>query len=439
MRNLEKKLKEKTAVVSVIGLGYVGLPLITEFARAGFRTVGFDVDSQKVAQIQRGQSYIADVPSEDVAALVKAGRLQATCDPKVLQKSDTVSICVPTPLRKTKDPDISYVLKAVEVVKQALHRGMLVVMESTTYPGTTNELVLPALESTGLKVGKDFGLAFSPERIDPGNKQFGTKTIPKVMGGVTAACTRAAKLLYESAVHQVIPVSSPRAAEMVKLLENTFRAVNIGLVNEMAIMCDKLGLDTWEIIEAAATKPFGFMKFVPGPGLGGECIPVDPHYLAWKLKLLNYTARFIELASEVNSHMPDFVVEKVAQALNEQKQCVNGSKVLVLGVTYKKDVADIRESPILHVISLLRKRGAVVDYHDPYFGEITVEEVKLKSLNSTANPTVAKLASYDCVVIGTDHTSYDYKAIVTHARLVVDTRNATGLVTGVDTSHVVKL
>lgn len=440
MRDLEKKLKEKTAVVSVIGLGYVGLPLITEFARAGFKTVGFDVDPNKVASINRGESYINDVPTEDLAALVKAGRLRATSDPKALKKSDTVSICVPTPLRKTKDPDISYVLKAIEVVKSVLHPGMLVVMESTTYPGTTNELVLPALESTKLKVGKDFFLAFSPERIDPGNRQFGTKTIPKVMGGVTPACTQLAKLLYESAVHKVIPVSSPRAAEMVKLLENTFRAVNIGLVNEIAIMCNKLGLDTWEIIEAAATKPFGFMKFTPGPGLGGECIPVDPHYLAWKLKMLNYTARFIELASEVNSHMPDFVVEKVGYALNEQKKCLKGSKILVLGVTYKKDVIDIRESPIIHVINLLRKCGALVDYHDPYIPELMVEEdVKLKSLNSTPNPTVSKLSSYDCVVIGTDHSSYDYGAIVANTRLVVDTRNATGLITGTDKSHVIKL
>ena len=439
MRGLEKKLREKTAVVSVIGLGYVGLPLITEFARAGFKTVGFDVDPQKVAAIGRGESYIADVPSEDLLGLVKAGRLRATTDPKALKKSDTISICVPTPLRKTKDPDISYVVRAVEVVRSILHRGMLVVMESTTYPGTTNELVLPALESTGLRVGRDFSLAFSPERIDPGNRQFGTKNIPKVMGGVTARCTTLGQLLYEAAVHKVIPVSSPRAAEMVKLLENTFRAVNIGLVNEMAIMCDKLGLDTWEIIEAAATKPFGFMKFVPGPGLGGECIPVDPHYLAWKLKLLNYTARFIELASEVNSHMPDFVVDKVMQALNERKQCLNGARVLVLGVTYKRDVVDIRESPILQVISLLRRRGARVDYHDPYFAEVVVDEVRLRSLNGTPNPAAAKLAGYDCVVIGTDHSTYDYGRIVAHARLIVDTRNATRLTNGAARAPIVKL
>ncbi|MBI1747038.1 MAG: nucleotide sugar dehydrogenase [Acidobacteria bacterium] len=439
MHELEKKLRTKTAVVSVIGLGYVGLPLITEFARSGFRTVGFDVDESKVDRINRGESYITDVPADDLRALVKDRRLRATGDREALRAVDTISICVPTPLRKTKDPDISFVLKALDVVKSVLHPGMLIVLESTTYPGTTNELALPELESTGLKVGKDFCLAFSPERIDPGNKQFVTKTIPKVMGGVTPTCTQMAKLLYEAAVDKVIPVSSPRIAEMVKLLENTFRAVNIGLVNEMAIMCNKLGLDTWEIIEAAATKPFGFMKFTPGPGLGGECIPVDPHYLSWKLKMLNYTARFIELASEVNSHMPDFVVEKVAFALNNQKKCLNGSRILVLGVTYKKDVVDIRESPIIHVINLLRKHGACVEYHDPYIHELVVEHGQLTSQNSTANPTAAQLAAYDCVVIGTDHSSYDYKAIVENAQLIVDTRNATSVVRGLDVSHVVKL
>lgn len=424
MQELEKKIHNKTAVVSVIGLGYVGLPLITEFAKAGFKTIGFDVDGRKVEKINSGVSYIHDVPSEEIAALVKKGHLKATTDFGLLRTVDTVSICVPTPLRKTKDPDISYVVRAIDVIKKNLHSGMLVVLESTTYPGTTNELLLPEFQREHFKVGIDFSLAFSPERIDPGNKTYKTRNIPKVIGGVTPTCTRLATLLYGQIVERVVPVSSPRAAEMVKLLENTFRAVNIGLVNEIAIMCNKLGIDTWEVIDAAATKPFGFMKFTPGPGLGGECIPVDPHYLSWKLKMLNYTARFILLASEVNSHMPDFVVEKIACVLNEERKCLNGSKILILGVTYKKDVVDLRESPILEIIKLLQKRGADVYYHDPYVPELKAEEINLKSLNSDPNPTFSELTAYDCVVIGTDHSLYDYASMATHAKLIVDTRNA---------------
>lgn len=425
MYALEQKIKNKSATVSVLGLGYVGLPLAVELARAGFRTLGFDTDSEKVSKINNGISYIGDVRSEDLSDLVKAGTLCATTDFDELETVDTVSICVPTPLRKTKDPDISYVVAATNVIKRHLHPGMLVVLESTTYPGTTNELLLPEFESCGLKVGKDFHLAFSPERVDPGNKTHPMWSIPKVIGGVLPECTEVAALLYQQIVDRVVTVGSARAAEMVKLLENTFRAVNIGLVNEIAIICDKLGIDTTEVIEAAATKPFGFMKFTPGPGLGGHCIPIDPHYLSWKLKSLNYTARFIELASDINSHMPDFVVEKIAYALNDKKKYLNGSRILVLGVTYKKDVSDARESPALDIIELLKQRGAQVDFHDPCVSEIEVAGTPLRRIDAQTDRLAYGLGEYDSVVILTDHSCYDYASIAQRANLLVDTRNAT--------------
>ncbi len=421
---LIEKIKNRTAVVGVMGLGYVGLPLLVEFAKAGFRAIGFEVDSEKVAKIRAGQSYIVDVESATLRSLVSQGKLEATEDFGLLGEADTVSICVPTPLRKTKDPDISYIVQATQAVKQHLHPGMLVVLESTTYPGTTRELLLPEFQARGLQVGRDFYLAFSPERIDPGNRHFNTRNIPKVIGGITGECTEVAALLYGQIVERVVKVSSSDAAEMVKILENTFRAVNIGLVNEIAIICHKLGIDTWEVIEAASTKPFGFMKFTPGPGLGGHCIPVDPHYLAWKLKGLNYTARFIELASEVNSHMPDFVVQKVSDALNERRKCLNGSRILVLGVTYKKDVEDIRESPALDIIELLRQKGAIVAYHDPYVPELRTDGIKLQRVDLQQRDPGPVAKGFDCIIIGTDHSWYDYEAIAESAQLIVDTRNA---------------
>src|SRR6184192_2426928 len=360
------KAKDRTAVFGVVGLGYVGLPLAMEIVRAGYRVLGFDVNARVVDALNGGRSHIQDVPAKTVADAVDGKKFSATADLSRLKEPDVISISVPTPLSKTKDPDVSYVLAATESVKRALRRGQLVVLESTTYPGTTRELMLPALESTGLKVGADFFLAFSPERVDPGNPQWNTRNTPKVVGGLTAACRRVAIAVYEPAIERLVAMSSTEAAELVKILENTFRSVNIGLVNEMAIVCDKLGVDVWEVIEAAATKPFGFMKFTPGPGVGGHCIPLDPHYLAWKMRTLNYKTRFIDLASEINSQMPAYVVEKVAQALNDERKAVNGSRVLIIGVAYKKDIDDMRESPALDVIRLLEQQGADVHYHDPY-------------------------------------------------------------------------
>ena len=354
------RLQARQARAGVVGLGYVGLPLAVELAHGGLRTVGIDLDARKVAAIQRGESYIPDVPSTDVAPLVAAGRLEATTDFRIVRDLDTVNICVPTPLRKTKDPDMSYIVSAVEAIAEHVHAGMLIVLESTTYPGTTEEVVQPLLERSGLKAGRDFFLAFSPERVDPGNGTFTTRNVPKVVGGMTPACAELAAALYNTAVETVVPVSSPRVAEMVKLLENTFRAVNIGLVNEIALMCDKLGIDVWEVIDAAKTKPFGFMPFYPGPGLGGHCIPIDPFYLSWKAKQSGFEARFIELAGQVNGSMPHFVVDKIAEALNGDKKSVNGSRVLVVGIAYKRDIDDIRESPALDVMAVLREKGAHV-------------------------------------------------------------------------------
>lgn len=420
---LLQRLQDRTARVAVLGLGYVGLPLAVIFAEAGFKVTGIDPDENKVNALRQGKSYILDVSSEQVERLVKAGRLEATADFSVLRQVDAVSICVPTPLRKTGDPDLSYIVSAADGLSPYLHPGMVVVLESTTYPGTTRELILPKLAgSSGLEVGKDFFLAFSPERVDPGRKDWTTVNTPKVLGGITPACLEAASAWYCQALEKVVPVSSTEVAEMAKLLENTFRMINVGLVNEMAIMCDRLGIDVWEVIEAAASKPFGFMKFTPGPGLGGHCIPIDPLYLSWKLRTLNYTARFIELASEINTGMPRFVVGKVQDALNEQSKPLKGSRLLVLGVAYKPDVDDLRESPALDVIGLLKQKGAEVSYHDPYIPTVTHDGWSLQS----APDLIATVRAADCVVIISNHSVYDYPAILEAARLIVDTRNALG-------------
>jgi UDP-N-acetyl-D-glucosamine dehydrogenase len=428
---LEQKIASGEAVVGTLGLGYVGLPLSVEFASAGLRVIGFDLDRAKVEALNRGESYIQDVPAEKLAPLVKGGRLQASVDFARLGDCDAIIICVPTPLGKTKDPDLSMVVEASKAIAARLRTGQLVVLESTTYPGTTEELILPLLEERGLEVGKSFFLAFSPERVDPGNARYGTRNTPKIIGGVTPVCTRVARSLYGKAVDVVIPVSSTRAAEMVKLLENTFRSVNIGLVNEVALMCARLGVDVWEVIDAAATKPFGFMPFYPGPGLGGHCIPIDPLYLSWKLKTLNYRARFIELAGEVNSGMPEHVCARVVEALNERERSLKGSRVLVLGVAYKRDVDDVRESPALDILKLLESRGARVEYNDPYVASVQLDGSKLRS--AELMPAVREA---DVVVIVTDHSAYRYPEIVQAARLIVDTRNATK---GIVSDKVLKL
>lgn len=418
---LLKKISTRSLRVAVIGLGYVGLPLATTFAEAGFQVTGIDIDQQKVEQAERGESYIPDISNSTLQGLIATKRLHFTTNFSILAEIDAVSICVPTPLRKTRDPDISYILAATRQVQAHLHRGQLIVLESTTYPGTTNEVVLPELESGGLKAGVDFFLAFSPERIDPGNPDFGTRNTPKIVGGITKNCTELAWSFYSTAIDQIVPVSSANAAEMVKLLENTFRAVNIGLVNEIAIICEKLHLNVWEVIDAAATKPFGFMRFLPGPGLGGHCIPVDPHYLSWKLKTLDYTARFIELAAEINSRMPHYVVDKISEALNEQKRSFNGATVLVLGVAYKRNVSDVRESPALDIIQALMTRKSVVLYNDEYVPSLSLGKHRLHSQPLSSG----LLQAADCVVIVTDHSYYDAPWIVRNARYIVDTRNMT--------------
>ncbi len=433
MKNiLLEKIASRKLRVGVIGLGYVGLPLAISFAEVGFQVTGIDVDQHKVDLANRGESYISDVSSSVLQNLLQDGRLRFTTDYAVLEDIDAISICVPTPLRKTRDPDISYVLSATRQVQAHLHSGQLIILESTTYPGTTEEVVQPELEVTGLKVGTDFFLAFSPERIDPGNPHFDTRNTPKIVGGVTADCTELAKAYYGAAIETVIPVSSARVAEMTKLLENTFRAVNIGLVNEMAIMCEKLNISVWEVIEAAATKPFGFMRFLPGPGLGGHCIPIDPHYLSWKLKTLDYTARFIELASEVNSSMPRYVVNKITEALNEQQRSVNGSHVLVLGVAYKSNVSDVRESPALDIIQSLLERKATVLYNDEYVPKLTLGDHTLQSQPLTSE----LLHAADCVVVVTNHNYFDAEWIIREARCIVDTRNMTQ---GYHDEHIVRL
>ena len=419
------KLESREACIGVVGLGYVGLPLALEFARAGFHVLGYDVSERVVKGLMRGESHIKDVPSADVAAAVSAGKFEATADESRLQEMDAVSIAVPTPLAKTRDPDMTYVIAAADAITRNAHPGLLIVLESTTYPGTTRDLMQPKLEAAGLTVGEDVFLAFSPERVDPGNEKWNTRNTPKVVGGITAACTEVASALYASCIDTIVPVSSTETAELVKLLENTFRSVNIGLVNEMQIVCDKLGVNVWEVIEAAATKPFGFMKFTPGPGIGGHCIPLDPHYLAWKMRTLNYKTRFIDLASEINSEMPALVVEKVSEALNDQRKPVKGCRILVLGVAYKRDIDDMRESPALDVISLLEERGAEVVYHDPYVPSFREDGHERTSVEFND----AELSRADAVVIVTDHSSIDYQRVVDLAPLVVDTRNATaGLV-----------
>jgi UDP-N-acetyl-D-glucosamine dehydrogenase len=428
---LEAKIREGSATVGVLGLGYVGLPLSVEFAAAGLSVVGFDLAASKVEAVNRGETYIQDVPGERLAALTRSGRLRATTDFDALAGCDAIIICVPTPLSKTKDPDLSMVVDAAKAIAARLRVGQLVILESTTYPGTTEELILPLLAERKLQVGIDFFLAFSPERVDPGNARYATRNTPKVIGGVTKSCLRVAEALYARAVDTLVPVSSTRAAEMVKLLENTFRSVNIGLVNEVALMCERLGIDVWEVIDAASSKPFGFMPFYPGPGLGGHCIPIDPFYLSWKLKTLNYRARFIELAGEVNSGMPEHVCSRVAEALNDRCKSVKGSRILVLGVTYKKDTDDVRESPALDILRILEKRGARVGYNDPHVPQLDLNETRL-----TSQELLPAVRDADAVVIVADHSGYPYGEIVALASLVVDTRNATR---GIVSEKIVKI
>jgi len=421
-RELKQKVASREARIGVVGMGYVGLPLAVEFARVGFRVVGIDVDRSKVDGINAGRSHVEDVPSDLLAGLVEKKLLTVQGDYSACGEMDALFICVPTPLRKTRDPDISYIVSALDEIAARLRPGQLIVLESTTYPGTTEEVLRPRLESGGIRAGKDFFLAFSPERVDPGNAVYQTKNTPKIVGGTTAECSEVAALLYRQAIDTVHTVSSTQAAEMIKLLENTFRAVNIGLVNEIALMCEKLQLDVWEIIDGAATKPFGFMRFYPGPGIGGHCIPLDPHYLSWKLKTLNYSARFIELASEINGHMPEVVVRRAAALLNDQKKSVNGAKIFVLGVAYKKDTGDTRESPALDVIQLFRQQGADVSFHDPFVSEIHLEGSG-RAKGTKLSPEALKKA--DLVVIATDHSAFDYGVVGKHAGVVLDTRNAT--------------
>ncbi len=415
------KIAARQAKVAVIGLGYVGLPLAVELAKVGFPVVGIDLDERKVSAVNAGQSYIGDVPTAELAPLVAAGRLRAAAAFDALAECDAVSICVPTPLSKTHDPDLSYVISAADAVAQCVHAGMLIVLESTTYPGTTEELIVPRMVTNGFTVGEDVFVAFSPERIDPGRKDFVLKTTPKVVGGITPACLEVAVALYTPVTGRVVPVSSAAAAEMVKLVENTFRAVNIALANEMLLMCDQLGLDAWEVIEAADTKPYGFMKFTPGPGVGGHCIPLDPQYLAWKMRSLNYKARFIQLAEEVNTTMPAYWVNQVAEALNGVYKAMKGSRVLVLGVTYKPNIDDLRESPALDIIRLLERRGATVSYHDPSVASLAHEGLQTPRVELTAET----LAATDCVLVVTNHAVYDWVWIKRYARLIVDSRHAT--------------
>ncbi len=422
-QELIDKFKDRTAKVAILGMGYVGLPLATVFAEAGFKVTGIDPIQNKMDALNRGESYILDVPSEQVRRLVSQGLLAGRTDYAALADADAVSICVPTPLRKTGDPDLSFIVSAVEGLAPYVHPGMVVVLESSTYPGTTREMVLPALtEKSGLIPGKEIFLAFSPERVDPGRKDWTTYNTPKVVGGITPACTEVASAWYSQALQTVVPVSSTEVAEMAKLLENTFRMINIGMVNELAIMCNRLNVDVWEVIDAAATKPFGFMKFTPGPGLGGHCIPIDPLYLSWKLKSMNYTARFIELASEINTNMPRFVLSKIQDALNNRRKPLRGSRVLILGAAYKRDIDDLRESPALDVIHLLREKGAEVSYYDPYIPHIRSDELEMDSVSDWQ----AEVKAADCVVIITDHQIFDYPTILASAQLIVDTRNALG-------------
>ncbi len=432
---LHQKLDDRSAKVVVLGLGYVGLPLAAVLAEAGFQVTGVDPDQEKISLLNQGISYIEDVDKEVIRNLTNKGKLSATSDFSVVAEADAVSICVPTPLRKTRDPDLSYIVEVSESIAPYIHPGMVVVLESTTYPGTTRELLLPKLVEAGnLTVGEDFFLAFSPERVDPGRENWTTINTPKVVGGITPACTEIASAFYESAMETVIPVSTTEVAEMTKLLENTYRMVNIGLVNEMAIMCDRMGINVWEVIDAAATKPFGFMKFTPGPGLGGHCIPIDPLFLSWKLRSLNYTARFIDLASEINTSMPRYVVNKVGEALNDDQKALKNSRILILGAAYKPDIDDVRESPALDVIGLLQQQGAEVKYHDPFIPQLKHENINLESV-----PDLMKaVESVDCVVIITNHSQYDYQQIYEKASCIMDARNALGDI-GIDDQKVTRL
>ena len=421
MNTLKTKLETRKATAAVIGLGYVGLPLAMEIAAAGFKVIGIDLDATKIAALKQGKSYILDVPEKLIADTIHTGQFTPTSDFSALSRADTVSICVPTPLSKSRDPDISFILSATEEIRKYLHEDQLIVLESTTYPGTTDELIVPELESSGLKVGSNFYVAFSPERIDPGNATFNTRNTPKIVGGITSQCTEIARLFYSQFIERVIPVTSTKCAEMVKLLENTFRSVNIGMVNELALMCDLLGVDVYEVIDTAATKPFGFSPFYPGPGLGGHCIPIDPHYLAWKLKALNFQARFIGLAAEINGMMPSVVATLVADGLNRASKSIRGSKIMILGVAYKKDVSDCRESPALDVMRLLKDKGALLSYNDPLVPSLRLGRSILKSIEASPE----EIAKHDCVIILTDHSAYDFRKIVGAAKLVVDTRNST--------------
>lgn len=421
LQDLKGMIDAREARIGVIGLGYVGLPLVVELGNAGFRVTGFDVDVKKIAAIKDGRSYIGDVETSEVAKLVQSGKLDATAEFDQLAEMDVINICVPTPLRKTRDPDVSFIASAVEEIRKHLREGQLIILGSTTYPGTTHEFVIPLLEDSGLTIGKDYSLAFAPERIDPGNVKFKVKNVPKVVGGETPLCTELACQVFGTVFETTVPVTSTQSAEMVKLLENTFRAINIGLANEIALMCEKLGLDVWEVIDAAATKPYGFMKFTPGPGLGGHCIPVDPAYLSWKMKSLNFPARFIELATEVNSGMPDHVVDRIAEMLNEDRLAVNGSQILILGVAYKPGVDDMRESPASDVIKSLVERGGVIRYHDPFVAECELAGERMKSVDLTDEV----LKTSDLVVVLTDHPDVDYQRVVSVGPRVFDTRNAT--------------
>jgi UDP-N-acetyl-D-glucosamine dehydrogenase len=432
LENLLKRIENKDITVGIVGLGYVGLPLAVEFGNAGIRTIGIDVNQARVDQLNAGDNYIQDVNDAELKALVDSGTFTATTDFSSIKHIDAICIAVPTPLSKTKDPDITYILDVNKELIKYVHKNLVIVLESTTYPGTTRELLQPALEASGLKVGTDVFLLFSPERVDPGNPVFHTTNTPKVIGGVTENCLKLGMAVYSHVMDELVPVSSPEAAELTKLLENTFRSINIGLANEMAIMCAKLGVNVWEVIDAAATKPFGFMKFTPGPGLGGHCIPIDPHYLSWKMRTLDYKARFIELASEINASMPEYVVDLVSDGLNGMAKSINGSNILLLGMAYKPDIDDVRESPALDVYALLEAKGANVSFHDPY-----VDEIKFDSrMESTIDLDMDKLKEYDCVVITTNHSEYDMKAIVENSRLIVDTRNAT---VGIGNGEVIRL
>jgi len=428
---LRRKIETHQASVGVVGLGYVGLPLVVEFAQAGFCVTGIDVQQSKVDAINRGESYIQDIPTAALEPLVKSGKVRATTDFTAVRDLDTINICVPTPLRKTKDPDMRFIVNECQEIAKSFHPGTLVILESTTYPGTTDELMLPMFEEAGLKVGQDFFMCFSPERVDPGNPQFQTKNIPKVVGGITKACTEIGALFYRQALDTVVPVGSTRVAEMVKLLENTFRMINIGLANEIALMCDRMGINVWEVIEAAATKPFGFMPFYPGPGLGGHCIPIDPFYLSWKTKQAGIEARFIELAGYINGQMPHFVVDKIQNALNDHTKPLKNSRVHVMGVAYKRDIDDVRESPALDIIHLLGRRGALVSYSDPFVPCIHTDGIDMPAIDAEAGVSQA-----DCVVIVTDHKKFDYAGMVKNARLIVDTRNA---LKGIESDKIVRL